>query len=66
MSDARELVNKQLKQLKAKGLKGISLYPSDDAAAKPDEFYAELGRLLEAIENNIGEPLKFNDSRKRE
>lgn len=64
MSEASDKVNEQLERLIAKGLKGVSLFPGDKAPDHPDEFYEELSRMLDAIEENIGEPLKFNDSRK--
>ena len=54
-----------LQELEAKGLKSMSIYPGDDiVGVDPEEYYAELCRLLESIDNNDGTKLVFKDSRK--
>lgn len=65
MSEQQEKLKVMLQELKAKGLKSIDIYPGDDVVGvDPEEYYAELCRLLEGIKNGDGSKLVFKDSRK--
>jgi hypothetical protein len=62
---AKGILKNQLRNLQERGLKRISLYPNEVIDAIADDYYAEISRLLEVIERDEGEPLKFNDSQKK-
>lgn len=62
---AREILKSQLRNLQEKGLKGISFYPVKVTGATAEDYYAELSRMIDAIERDEGKPLKFNDSQKK-
>ena len=51
--------------LKARGLENIHFYPGEVYNALPNDFCLEANRLLEAVEQDEGEPLKFNDSQRK-
>jgi len=62
---AKEVLKNQLQELQGRGLKSLSFYPGEVVGASDDDYYAEMSRLLVAIDNDEGSPLKFNDSRKK-
>ena len=66
MGEQREKLKEMIQELEAKGLKSMSIYPGDDVeGVDPEEYYAELCRLLESINNDEGTELVFKDSRKK-
>lgn len=62
---AKEVLKNQFHELKNQGLKSFSFYPVAVEGASIDDYYAEMSRLLDAIDRDEGKPLKFNDSRKK-
>jgi len=66
MSEQQEKLKVMLQELKAQGLQSIDIYPGEDIdGVDPEEYYAELCRLLESINNGDGTDLVFKDSRKK-
>ena len=58
----RERFKERLESLKEKGLVGLG-FAYGEPAEDPEDFYAEANRLLDAVEDDSGEPLVFNDSK---
>ena len=66
MTEQREKLKEMIQELEAKGLKSMSIYPGGgEEGVDPEEYYAELCRLFESINNDDGTTLVFKDSRKK-